>query len=408
VTFLCRLCDAPLHHVFCDPGTSPLSNSYLRPEQLGQGETFYPLTTYVCEHCLLVQLPEFESPEAIFSDYAYFSSYSESWLRHARQFATEAISDFGLGAKSLVVELASNDGYLLKNFVEDGIPVRGIEPAANVAATAVAAGVPTIVRFFGAELASELVADGLRPDLLVANNVIAHVPDLNDFIAGMAIVLAPGGRITVEFPHLLRLMERRQFDTIYHEHFSYLSLLTAAQAFKDHGLTIYDVRELPTHGGSLRIYAGHAGKHPTSENVQRVLQAERTAGLDRLETYLAFDSAVRGVKRELLQFLIGAAEQGKVVAGYGAPAKGNTLLNYCGIRTDLIAYTVDRSPHKQGRYLPGSRIPIHAPEHISRTRPDYVLILPWNLKDEIVPQLSYVRDWGGQLYVPIPSLERVL
>ena len=404
----CRLCSAPLRHVFCDLGSSPLSNSYLRAEQLHEGESYYPLKVYVCEQCLLVQLPEFEAPESIFSDYAYFSSYSESWLRHAARYVDEVTSEFGLGPASLVTEVASNDGYLLKNFVAKGIPVRGIEPAANVAEVAEGNGVPTLVRFFGTALADELAEAGAQTDLLIANNVLAHVPDLNDFVQGMARVIRPDGVITVEFPHLMRLVEERQFDTIYHEHFSYFSLLTASRAFARHGLTVYDVRQLTTHGGSLRLYVCRDGARAESPRVQQLLQEEEKAGLHELSTFLAFDAAVRQVKRDVLRFLIQAAEDGKQVVGYGAPAKGNTLLNYCGVRTDLVAYTVDRSPHKQDRFLPGSRIPIHAPERIRETRPDYVLILPWNLRDEIVSQLEDIREWGGQAFVPIPTIQRVL
>ena len=404
----CRLCSAPLRHVFCDLGSSPLSNSYLRAEQLHEGESYYPLKVYVCEQCLLVQLPEFEAPESIFSDYAYFSSYSESWLRHAARYVDEVTSEFGLGPASLVTEVASNDGYLLKNFVAKGIPVRGIEPAANVAEVAEGNGVPTLVRFFGTALADELAEAGAQTDLLIANNVLAHVPDLNDFVQGMARVIRPDGVITVEFPHLMRLVEERQFDTIYHEHFSYFSLLTASRAFARHGLKVYDVRQLTTHGGSLRLYVCRDGARAESPRVQQLLQEEEKAGLHELSTFLAFDAAVRQVKRDVLRFLIQAAEDGKQVVGYGAPAKGNTLLNYCGVRTDLVAYTVDRSPHKQDRFLPGSRIPIHAPERIRETRPDYVLILPWNLRDEIVSQLEDIREWGGQAFVPIPTIQRVL
>jgi 2-polyprenyl-3-methyl-5-hydroxy-6-metoxy-1,4-benzoquinol methylase len=408
MTVNCRLCSTPLHHVFCDLGSSPLSNSYLQADQLLAGESFYPLTVYVCDNCLLVQLPEFEAPESIFSDYAYFSSYSESWLRHAAQYVEEASAEFDLGPQSLVTEVASNDGYLLKNFVARGVPVRGIEPAANVAAVAEANGVPTLVRFFGTALADELAGSGGQTDLLIANNVLAHVPDLNDFIRGMARLLRPSGVATVEFPHLLRLVEERQFDTIYHEHFSYFSLFTASEAFARHGLTVYDVRQLPTHGGSLRLYVSHKGARPETSRVQKVLQEENRAGLHQLPAYLAFDAAVRRVKRDVLRFLIAAADDGKKVVGYGAPAKGNTLLNYCGARADLVSYTVDRSPHKQGRFLPGSRIPIHPPERIRETRPDYVLILPWNLREEIVAQLEYIREWGGQAFVPIPTIQRVL
>jgi SAM-dependent methyltransferase len=408
MTVNCRLCSAPLHHVFCDLGSSPLSNSYLQADQLSAGESFYPLKVYVCERCLLVQLPEFEAPESIFSDYAYFSSYSDSWLRHAAQYVEEASAEFNLGPDSLVTEIASNDGYLLKNFVARGVPVRGIEPAANVAAVAEANGVPTLIRFFGTALANELAEAGGQTDILIANNVLAHVPGLNDFIGGIARLLRPSGVATIEFPHLLRLVTERQFDTIYHEHFSYFSLLTASRALAQHGLMVYDVRQLPTHGGSLRLYACHKGTRSVTARVEKVLDEERTAGLHELPAYLAFDAEARRVKRAVLRFLIQAAEEGKQVVGYGAPAKGNTLLNYCGARRDLISYTVDRSPHKQGRFLPGSRIPIHAPDRIRETRPDYVLILPWNLRDEIVAQLEYIREWGGQAFVPIPTIQRVL
>ena len=400
----CRLCGHVLRDVFCDLGTSPLSNAYLTAEQLLQGETHFPLRTYVCRNCLLVQLPVFEAPDAIFSDYAYFSSYSDSWLAHAREYSEEMITELGLDGDCFVVEVASNDGYLLKNFVAHDIPVLGVEPAENVASVARAAGVQTLVRFFGRSLADELAATR-QADLIAANNVFAHVPDLDDFTAGLARLLAPTGVLTIEFPHLLRLIEQRQFDTIYHEHFSYFSLLTARRALERHKLVVYDVRELPTHGGSLRLYVCHEGARQVKASVAALGQQEARARLDRIEPYLEFDAEVQLVKRELLKFLIGAREQGKVVVGYGAPAKGNTLLNYCGVRTDMIAFTVDRSPHKQGRYLPGSRIAIHDPEEIRLSRPDFVLILPWNLKEEIAEQLSFVREWGGRLAVPIPSLE---
>jgi SAM-dependent methyltransferase len=404
----CRFCNAALSHEFADLGVSPLSNAYVRPEDLQRMEPFFPLTVYVCAACLLVQLPAFETPENIFSDYAYFSSYSDSWLAHARSYCRAMIERFALDATTQVVEIASNDGYLLQYFVEAGVPVLGVEPAANVAAVAREKGVETEVRFFGADTARELAASRDTAKLLLGNNVLAHVPDLNDFVAGLKILLAGDGVITMEFPHLLRLIEGNQFDTIYHEHFSYFSLLAAQRVFAAHGLTIFDVDELPTHGGSLRVYARHAEEgEGAGERVVHLLTVEREFGLDRVETYGRFAEQVRETKRALLSFLIRAKEEGKHVAGYGAPAKGNTLLNYCGIRTDLLDYTVDRSPHKQGLFLPGTRIPIHAPDRIRETRPDFVLILPWNLKDEIVEQMGDVRSWGGRFVVPIPRVEIV-
>jgi SAM-dependent methyltransferase len=405
----CRFCGAALSHVFVDLGAQPLANSYLGPEDLRKPERFYPLCVYVCGECLLVQLPEEERPEEIFSDYAYFSSYSESWLAHARAYAHGMIERFGIGPGHQVVEIASNDGYLLRWFAERGIPVLGVEPAANVAEAARAAGYPTRVEFFGAEAARRMVAEGLRADLLAGNNVLAHVPDLNDFVAGLKILLAPEGVLTMEFPHLLRLMAEDQFDTIYHEHYSYFSFSAARRVFAAHGLTLFDVEELPTHGGSLRIYARHAEDEskPVGERVADLLAREEEAGLGAfggLAAYRSFTERVYRVKRGLLRFLIEAKEAGKTVAGYGAPAKGNTLLNFCGVRTDLVDYTVDRSPHKQGRYLPGTRIPIHGPDRLRETRPDYVLILPWNLKDEIVAQMADVRSWGGKFVVAIPEV----
>jgi len=402
---LCRFCGAPLSEVFVDLGASPLANSYLEPADLRRPEAFYPLCVYVCGACLLVQLPEAERPEAIFSDYAYFSSFSDSWLEHARTYAERMVGELALGSGSLVVEVASNDGYLLRWFRDRGVPVLGIEPAANVARTAEEAGIPSRVQFFGTETARQLAAEGLRADLLVGNNVLAHVPDLNDFVAGLKIALAPAGVLTMEFPHLLRLMAEDQFDTIYHEHYSYFSLAAVRRVFAHHGLALYHVEELPTHGGSLRIFARHAedASRPVSLGVEELLAREAAAGLDRIETYRSFAERVQAVKRRLLRFLIEAKEEGKSVVGYGAPAKGNTLLNYCGVRSDLLDYTVDRSPHKQGRYLPGTRIPIYSPERFAETRPDYVLILPWNLKEEIVGQMAHVRGWGGRFVVAIPE-----
>lgn len=405
----CRFCGAALSQVFVDLGASPLANSYLEPEDLGRAEAFYPLCVYVCGECLLVQLPEEERPEAIFSDYAYFSSYSESWLRHAKAYAEAMIGRFGFGAGHQVVEIASNDGYLLRWFKDKGVPVLGVEPAANVAAAAEAAGIPSRVQFFGEAAAREMAAEGIRADLLVGNNVLAHVPGLNDFVAGLKVLLAPAGVLTMEFPHLLRLMAEDQFDTIYHEHYSYFSFATVRKVFAAHGLTLFDVEELPTHGGSLRIYARHDEdvSKPVGERVADLLAREEAAGLDRIETYRSFGERVQRVKWGLLRFLISAKEEGRSIAAYGAPAKGNTLLNYCGVRTDFLDYTVDRSPHKQGRYLPGVRIPIHGPDRLRETRPDYVLILPWNLKEEIVEQMADVRSWGGRFVVAIPEV-RVL
>lgn len=405
----CRFCAHPLAHSMVDLGMSPLSNAYLRPDQLQEMEPFYPLHALVCERCFLVQLGEFESPERIFSDYAYFSSYSESWLRHARDYVamiTERLR-LGLGRESRVVEIASNDGYLLQYFVEKEIPVLGIEPAANVARAAEERGVPTLVRFFGAELARELAGEGWQADLIIGNNVLAHVPALNDFVAGLKLLLAPRGVVTMEFPHLLRLLEENQFDTIYHEHFSYFSFTTAETVFAAHGLVLFDVEELPTHGGSLRIYARH--REDASQSVRPAVAAlkrrEQEYGITRLESYTRFSERVKSTKRRLLDFLIRAKEEGRRVVGYGAAAKGNTLLNYCGVGLDFLDYVVDRSPHKQGLFLPGTHIPIHAPERIGQTRPDYVLILPWNLAEEIREQMAGIRAWGGRFVLPIPEVE---
>jgi SAM-dependent methyltransferase len=384
---------------------APPCQTHVEPNRLSQMEMFLPQHVYVCERCLLVQLEEFVSPAEIFSEYAYFSSYSDSWLRHASAYTDLMIERFGINSQSQVVELASNDGYLLQYFVAKRIPVLGIEPAANVAEAARQKGVPTLARFFGAQLARELVTQGTRADLLLGNNVLAHVPDLNDFVAGMRLLLKPGGVITMEFPHLMRLMQENQFDTIYHEHFSYFSFGTVEKIFAAHGLTLFDVEELPTHGGSLRIYARHVeDTRPVGPRVTALRATERAAGFDRLDRYLSFGEQVHETKRKLLTFLIEAKRAGKSIAGYGAPGKGNTLLNYCGIRTDFLDYTVDRNPYKQGKFTPGTRIPIYAPDRIRETRPDYVLILPWNLKEEIMEQLSYIREWGGRFVVPIPEV----
>ena len=403
----CRFCGTPLEHTFADLGMSPVSNAFLKREQLNLKESFYPLHAYVCSGCLLVQLEQFESPEAIFNDeYAYFSSFSDSWLKHAKKYADEMVRRFRIDQSSFVVEIASNDGYLLQYFVGKQIPVLGVEPSANVAEAARKKGVNTLVKFFGVKTAKQLVAKGRKADLLLGNNVLAHVPDLNDFVAGMKILLKPDGVITMEFPHLLRLMRENQFDTIYHEHFSYFSFLSVEKVFARHGLTLFDVQHLPTHGGSLRIYAKHAEDRSkeVASAVVTLLAEERAANLDKLATYGEFAEKVRVTKRKLLQFLVNAKENGKSIAAYGAPAKGNTLLNYCGVRTDFIDYAVDRNPHKQGMYLPGTHIPIYEPDHIFKTKPDYLLILPWNLRDEIVQQMSGIRQWGGQFVVPIPEV----
>jgi 2-polyprenyl-3-methyl-5-hydroxy-6-metoxy-1,4-benzoquinol methylase len=389
-----------------DLGMSPLANSYIKPEQRNRMEPFFPLHVYVCEKCLLVQLEQFSSPDDIFSDYAYFSSFSDSWLAHAKAYVDMIADRFHLSEKSKVVEIASNDGYLLKNFVARGIPVLGVEPAANVAEVAKKNGINTKVAFFGEKTALGLTNDAWSADLIIGNNVLAHVPDLNDFVKGLKILLKPTGLITMEFPHLLQLMESNQFDTIYHEHFSYFSFLAVEQVFARHGMKLFDVEELPTHGGSLRIYACHDRDESKSIHSRaRDLKAkEQRAGFGELKHYLSFSPKVEATKRKLLSFLISAKQEGKRVVGYGAPAKGNTLLNYCGVRTDLMDYTVDRSPHKQGHFLPGVHIPIYAPEQIRQTRPDYVLILPWNLKDEVIQQMAFIREWGGKFVVPIPEV----
>ena len=403
----CRFCAASLHHTFVDLGMSPLCETYINAGQLNQMEPFYPLHVYVCDHCFLVQLLEYVSPKEIFSDYAYFSSYSDSWLKHAKAYVEMAVKRFDLGQNSQVVEIASNDGYLLQYFLDVGIPVLGIEPAANVAAVAKEKGISTIVSFFGESTARRLTADGRQADLLLGNNVLAHVPDINDFVKGMKILLKPHGVITMEFPHLMRLIEENQYDTIYHEHFSYFSFLTACKVFLAHGLTIFDVEELPTHGGSLRVFACHTGASdkPIAHRVRDLQFREEAAGFCRLETYLSFGSKVEETKRSLLAFLIEAKTEGKSIVGYGAPGKGNTLLNYCGIRRDFLDYTVDRNPYKHGKHTPGTHIPIFPPEKIGETRPDYIFILPWNLRNEIIQQLAYVREWGGQFVVPVPEVK---
>jgi len=403
----CRFCAVPLRHSFVDLGISPLANSFLKRDQLVRMEPFYPLQAYVCDSCFLVQLPVFESPEFLFRDYAYFSSYSDSWLKHAKSYVSMMVERFRIGPDWTVIEIGSNDGYLLRYFLEEGIPVLGIEPAENVARAAQGFGIPTIMDFFNMKLARKIATESKRADLLIGNNVLAHVPDLNDFVAGMKAMLNPGGIVTMEFPHLLRLLEERQFDTIYHEHFSYFSFLTARNVFAKNGLTIFDVEELPTHGGSLRIYACHSEDQskPGGKNVTDLMIKEKEAGLAELSRYLSFSETVRETKRNILEFMIGEKRGGRSIVGYGAPAKGNTLLNFCGIGTDFIDYTVDRNPHKQGLFLPGSRIPIFPPEKIQETRPDDILILPWNLKEEIMDQLRCLREWRGRFVVLIPEIK---
>jgi 2-polyprenyl-3-methyl-5-hydroxy-6-metoxy-1,4-benzoquinol methylase len=404
----CRLCGADLNRTFVDLGMSPLCESYIPAASLDDPETFYPLHVLICESCLLVQLPAYVSGEHIFSDYAYFSSYSDSWVAHAKRYADTMIGALGLTPGSLVTEVASNDGYLLQHFVAAGIPVLGVEPAANVAAAAQAKGIRTEVRFLGPETGAELAGRFGQADLVAGNNVFAHVPDIRGFAAGLRALVKDSGLVTLEFPHLLRLIEGRQYDTIYHEHFSYLSLLTASRVLATAGLEVVDVDELSTHGGSLRVHARPAeSAGEPSPRVKATADQEEAAGLHTVAGHDGFARDVMKIKSDLLSFLITAASGGKSVAGYGAPGKGNTLLNHCGIRSDLLEYTVDRSPVKQGWFLPGTHIPIHPPERLAQTRPDYILILPWNLREEISAQLSYVRDWGGRLVVPIPALELI-
>ena len=403
----CRFCGAGLRHVCVDLGMTPMANAYRSQTERDRMEPFYPLRAWVCGQCLLVQLEEFETPEQIFAnDYAYFSSYSESWLDHARRYVEAVTQRFGLGPDSRVVEVACNDGYLLRWFLPKGVRVLGVEPAANCAEAARAQGIDVEVAFFGARTATELKARGYQADLMVANNVVAHVPDLNDFVEGFRILLAPTGVVTFEFHHVLNLIRHNQFDTVYHEHFCYHSLSTFRNILAHHGLSVFDVEELPTHGGSLRVYAQphDTGIHPIGTRVAALLETEQAAGLTGVDAYLAFGERVKRMKRELLRFLIDAKESGKSIAAYGAPAKGNTLLNYAGVRNDFIDYTVDRNPHKQGMMLPGTQIPILAPSRIFETRPDYLLILPWNLKDEIMRQMVAIHEWGGRFLVLIPEV----
>jgi hypothetical protein len=401
----CLFCQSPLTTTFVDLGMHPLCESYVPLERLDSMEPFYPLHVFVCDECFLVQLHEYVKPSDIFTEYAYFSSFSDSWVQHARRYTDMITERLRLSPQSLVVELASNDGYLLQHFVAKRIPVLGVEPAANVAKEAEKKGIPTVVTFFGKDAARELRARGKAPNLIVGNNVLAQVPDVNDFVAGIKILLAPSGVVTLEFPHLIRLMEDNQFDTIYHEHFFYFSLLAAVKIFAAHGLRVFDVEELPTHGGSLRIYGCHAEnpQHQVTAQYSRLINREKSARLDQLDTYRGFSEQVKETKRKLLSFVIDVKRNGKTIAGYGAPGKGNTLLNYCGIRSDFIEYVVDRNTYKQGKFLPGTHLPIYHPDKILETKPDYILILPWNIKDEIADQLRYVNDWGCQLVVPIPE-----
>jgi hypothetical protein len=403
----CQFCGTELKHTLVDLGMSPLCESFLSSEQLNQMEAFYPLHVRVCDHCLLVQLEAYVSPEHIFTEYAYFSSYADTWLKHCQAYTDLMVERFKLNAQSQVIELASNDGYLLQYFVEKNIPVLGVEPATNIAKVAIAKGIPTVNEFFGRECARKLVNEGKEADLIAANNVLAHIPDINDFVGGIKILLKSQGVATGEIQHLMRLMESNQFDTIYHEHFCYHTLTTLEIIFAAHGMKIFDVEELPTHGGSLRIYACHEDDNskPIGDRVIDLKAREKAAGFASIERYTNFEEQVRETKRKLLDFLIKVKREGKTVVGYGAPGKGNTLLNYCGIRTDFLDYTVDRNPYKHGKFLPGTHIPIYPTSKIQETKPDYVLILPWNFQDEIMTQMSFIRDWGGQFVVPIPEVK---
>ena len=406
--YSCRFCGAALQCSVVDLGTSPLCQRHITPQRFDHPESIYPLHVYVCGECFLVQLPAYVAPEGIFDhEYGYFSSYSETWLKHAKDYVDMMTRRFELTALSKVVEVASNDGYLLQYFVGAGIPALGIEPTTNTAAVALQKGIPTITKFFGRKTAKEILLSEGAANVLVANNVLAHVPDINDFVGGIKVLLAAGGVVTMEFPQLLHLIERSYWDTIYHEHFSYLSFMVVERIFASHGVRLFDVEELPTHGGSIRIFGCHADDHakPTHARVARMKEREAKIGHADLNYYRQFGERVKESKRALLEFMISVKRAGKRVAAYGAPGKGNTLLNYCGLGTDFIDYTVDRSPHKQGNYLPGTRIPIYAPEKISETKPDYVLLLPWNLKDEIMQQMSHIRSWGGRFVTPIPTVE---
>jgi SAM-dependent methyltransferase len=403
----CRFCGAQLHHTVVDLGMSPLCESYIPEEKVNAMEPFYPLHVKVCDQCYLVQLDEYVSAEDIYSEYAYFSSFSDSWLKHVSDFTDMIVERLGLDENSFVVELASNDGYLLKNFVTKNIPCLGIEPAANIAKTAEANGVPSLVRFFGENTAKDMVANGQQADLIIGNNVLAHVPDLNDFVKGIKTLLKLEGTVSIEFPHLMRLMEQNQYDTIYHEHFCYFSWITVEKVFAAHGMRLFDVEELPTHGGSIRIFGCHSSRAetPLTNRALELRERELAAGFDRMETYADFGEKVKESKRSLLNFLIDTKRAGKMIAGYGAPGKGNTLLNYCGIREDFVDFTVDRNPYKHGKLLPGTRIPVFPVEKINEEKPDYILILPWNIKEEIMKQMAHIREWGGKFVVPIPTTE---
>lgn len=405
--YKCRFCGSELKHTFVDLGATPLANSYLKREDLDKAEPFFSLHVRVCENCFLVQLPELEKPENIFSDYLYFSSYSQTWLDHAKNYCEAMIERFALNGGSRIVEIASNDGYLLQFFKQKNIEVLGVEPARNVAEHALAKGIETEVAFFGEETATELKTQNKTADLMAANNVLAHVPDINDFVRGFKVLLKPEGAATFEFPHLLNLFEKNQFDTIYHEHFSYLSLITTEQIFDAHGLTVFDVEKLPTHGGSLRVFVQHAytGKNAISENVKNLLEEEEKFGLRDIRKLTGYDEKVKRIKRDLLTALIEIKNEGKKIAAYGAAAKGNTLLNYCGIKTDFIDYVCDANPNKQNHFLPGTRIPIAAPEKIRETKPDFVLILPWNIADEVIRQNAFIREWNGKFILPIPEVK---
>jgi 2-polyprenyl-3-methyl-5-hydroxy-6-metoxy-1,4-benzoquinol methylase len=402
----CRFCNKPLTNIFVDLDTSPLSNAFIKKERITESEKKYPLCAYVCDNCFLVQLDEFEKPENIFEDYAYFSSYSSTWLEHAKNYVNMMIAKFNFDDKNLIIEIASNDGYLLQFFKEKNIPSLGIEPAVNVAKVAKEKGIPTITKFFSINTANELKKDNKNADLIIGNNVLAHVPNLNDFIQGLKILLKSTGIITLEFPHILQLIQKNQFDTIYHEHFSYFSLLTVEKIFLFHGLTIFDVDEIPTHGGSLRIYIKHSENKNISihERVSILLGKEKGEGLENISTYTNFIKSVNEIKKQLQEFVNDAKNSGKKIVCYGAAAKGNTLLNYCKIGNNFIDYVVDQNPHKQGLFLPGTHIPIKNPDEIKKTKPDYLIIIPWNLKNEIMEEMKIIRNWGGKFVIPIPEV----
>ncbi len=404
---ICRFCKSSLSEVFADLGISPLANSFLKSNMFEKKEPKYPLVAYLCSKCFLVQVPEFERPENIFTDYAYFSSFSDTWLKHSENYANSVIQEFNFNDKSFVIEIASNDGYLLQFFRDRNIPVLGIEPAANVAKIAQERGIPTLVKFFGTDTAMHIISRNQKADLVIANNVLAHVPDLNDFISGMKQILKEDGIITIEFPHLLNLIKFNQFDTIYHEHFSYFSLLSLEMIFSRHGLTIFHVEEIPTHGGSLRVYLKHSDNQKFSirKSVNSVIDKERKHGLDDILTYSSFANRINCIKENILKFFHNAKKENKKIVCYGAAAKGNTLLNYCGIGKEFIEYIVDKSPHKQGLFLPGTHIQVMNPNMVFETKPDYLIILPWNLKDEVMQQMNRIREWNGKFVVFIPKVE---